>query len=283
MKKITKYMFMLLAIIICLLPGFRVAAAEKPGEFSITSPKTNAFVSDDITIEWEKSSGASYYTLSIRNLDTDKLLDDYNLKKVYGTSASLDYDDLTPGAKYKIGVVAYASDGVAFRNGGTVEFVAALGEFSITSPKDDAEITGDFTVKWSKSEEADFYTISIKDMTNNTYVTELEEVSKTSYSVSYSELIDGHTYKIGVVAYNNGRTSSRNGGTVEFTVGSDCDFDIKRPVGGSKVPLENLSVSWYACEEMEYYQYSLPHHFGLQPSLRQKVPSYHNHLAAFLH
>jgi len=197
----------------------KAEAATQPGGFSISKPVEDEIVVSDTKIKWGTSSGASYYTISVKNTDNNTYVT--QLEKVYSTTYSLKYDELEPGAHYRIGVVAYASDGITSRNGGTVNFVAAPGEFEIYSPEDDAEITDDFKVKWSASEGADYYTISIKDLTDGSYVTQLKKVSKTSYSVSYSDLSATHDYRIGVVAYNSDGTGFRNGGTIEFKAVGD--------------------------------------------------------------
>lgn len=221
-------------------------AGQQPGEFSITAPGNGEEIDSDFKVKWSVSSGASYYTISIINADTNVYLT--KLEKVWGNSYSVDYNDLDVGYNYRIGLVSYSADGTS-RNGGQVTVLVTGGtrpeDFEITAPDDNEEFEPgeNVTLKWTESVGSDYYEVRVRDLNTDELIIEKEVTDTLKYRISSSELTAGHNYMAAVNSYND--YGKRSGGGVEFSVkaieedppyveGMDSSFTI---VEGEKLKL----------------------------------------------
>ena len=87
-----------------------------------------------------------------------------------------------------------------------VPVTAAPGAFSITSVEEgDVLIPGTgLIVRWSAADGADGYKISVRDLTTDeVLISNYDRGTKRTYSLSSSDLIPGHDYRIAVCAYSS--------------------------------------------------------------------------------
>lgn len=242
--------------LILIAPKVAARADDTPGSFSITSPDDGDEIDGNFTVRWSSASRASYYTISIKNLDTGSYYTE--LEKVTGTTYSVKYSKLQPGATYRIGLVAYGQYGTK-KNGGTVEFEVVgqrPDDFNISTPDDGSQYKSgkDVSISWTSAGNAEYYTVAVRDLTTDRLVVNNETVNGRSYTLRSSKLSVGHEYRVAVTAYND--YGKRSGGEAVFSVVGEQpgSFSISSPKSGSQYASgKDVSISWTSASNANNY------------------------------
>ncbi len=137
--------------------------------------------------------------------------------------------------------------------------VTVLDTPSITNPDDGDEIEiQDLKIRWSSVDGAEFYRLSIKDMTSGKVILDNAKVTSRYYTLSSSDLKVGHSIKIAVGAYNN------NGGESYWAYST---FSVKKevldtpqitaPANGARLDKENVKITWNEVDNATYYRITI--------------------------
>lgn len=178
------------------------AAPQPPSAPSYISVYVDTYSPGGVTLSWPASSGASYYTATIRNAYGSYITD----TTVYGTST---YFNLSAGTSYYAYVIAYNGNGSS--SAAQVYFTTASPP--TPSPPSSVSATasttsyGQIAVYFTAGTNATYYTITIRDAYGNYITSSTVYNAYTNYNFSLSA---GTYYQVGVTSYNSYGSSSTN-------------------------------------------------------------------------
>jgi uncharacterized protein YegP (UPF0339 family) len=175
-----------------------------PGATSSPGPTQS---SSTVTLSWNASSGATYYSLGVRDMTTNALV-------VNTTTSGTSYSaSLTSAGRFRWNVAACNSAGCSsfttdlyFQTPGSVSAPAsptATGPGNVSSPGP-TQPSSTVTLSWGSVSGATYYSVGVRDMTSGTLV-----VDTTTTSLSYTASLSGKgKFRWNVAACNSAGCSS---------------------------------------------------------------------------
>lgn len=168
--------------------------------------------SKKITIKLSDTDSDLCYRISMVETDSNKTV--YRNKKVSGNSFSVSAGTLQYDKEYKLWVGTYLNEAsteavgagdIIYIRTAEEEFEDAEKEAYFTYPQNDDVVNNkkDLTVKWKKADIDTYYSITIKNETDDTYIAQNELVTGTSYKVKASKLKAKSQYKMWLGTYSN--------------------------------------------------------------------------------
>ena len=165
-------------------------------KFTPMAAPANVKVSEDGTVTWTKSEGASYYRVYKKYGKTTKNA------KVDATATSYTFQNLTEGVEHEIYVIAFDANGNQYKSE-SVKFTPAKKEV-LTAPTN-VKVDADGNVTWTAAENAAYYKVS-KIVGGKTYTG--KQVTDTKYTfISFNP---GQNKTIYVTAFDADGNSLRS-------------------------------------------------------------------------
>ncbi len=94
---------------------------------------------------------------------------------------------------------------------------------SISNPDNGEDYSiGDMKVNWQNCENADYYTVSLRDLTRDKLLIDMKKTTKSNYTISANNFTAGHQYRVAVGAFGNG---SEEWDEIQFSI-----KDVPTPV-----------------------------------------------------
>ncbi len=177
----------------------KASELEKPG---ISYPsKGNKYQLDNMQVDWQDCKNADHYLITFSDLSNDNLMLDKS--KIHESSYNISKSMFTYGHKYRIAV---ASVGNGIEEWDEVEFeiealVVEKPEISYPVSYGEYEVK-DMTVDWQDCTNAIKYTLSLRDITNDTLLIDHKDTSSSNYTINDSYFTAGHSYRLAVAAVN---------------------------------------------------------------------------------
>ena len=189
---------------------------------SISNPDNGEDYSiGDMKVNWQNCENADYYTVSLRDLTRDKLLID--MKKTTKSNYTISANNFTAGHQYRIAVGAFGNGSEAWDE---AEFSIKNDEVEkpeISNPNEgDICEALDVKVDWQNCENADYYTVSLRDVTEDSLLIDKDSITSSKYTISARYFMAGHQYRVAVGAFGNG---SEEWDEVQFSI-----KDVPTPV-----------------------------------------------------
>lgn len=180
--------------------------------FSYPTDGATIDASKKLTLKFSDTNSDFCYKLSVVDTDTNKSI--IKNKVISGGSYSISANTLDFGKEYKLWLGTYINSNAseAVGKGETIyiytseeEVEDATTEATFTYPESDEIVNykKDLTIKWEKADTDTYYELTIKDLTDGSYITQNEIVTGTSYKVKSTKLKAKHQYKAWIGTYNN--------------------------------------------------------------------------------
>jgi len=187
-------------------------------EFSYPADGDNVVASKKLTVKFSGMNSALCYRISIVDCETGESI--VRNKMISGSTYSLSANSLEAGKQYKLWVGTYLNSGASDAVGpGRVIYITATEEKTasatveavFTAPANNATVNRkkDLTLKWEKSDIDTYYELTVKDLTDESYLTQNELVTGTSYQIKASKLKEGHEYKAWIGTYSDKSAKKR--------------------------------------------------------------------------
>jgi len=204
--------------------------------FSYPTDGATIDASKKLTLKFSDTNSDFCYKLSVVDTDTNKSI--IKNKVISGGSYSISANTLDFGKEYKLWLGTYINSNAseAVGKGETIyiytseeEVEDATTEATFTYPESDEIVNykKDLTIKWKKADTDTYYELTIKDLTDGSYITQNEIITGTSYKVKSTKLKAKHQYKAWIGTYNN-KSNQKTfiGSAIEVYFGTDGTIPV---------------------------------------------------------
>ncbi len=179
---------------------------------TVTTPTNNSTLGKaDILVKWNSVSGATGYSIGLRNMTTNVLV--IPEAKITQTNYTFSADKFTGGHQYRIYLAAEDANGnkvagytyititgnAIINNGGTAPNTGtnSLVAPTINAPTNNSTVfKANTIVSWNAITGAKGYFIGLRDLTTNVLLIPETKLTQTSYTIPQDSLTPGHQYRI---------------------------------------------------------------------------------------